>query len=273
MCIEYIYHAYVYVRVSHIVYCICIPLSNPLLTLTLYTLCIGTNHNIYDYSYHDDDVLYFEDHGAYSINKANIHTYNKKSTTTTTTSTTTTSNNNNNNIYSSSTNNINNVYPNSPSLPPGVLGHHICTPYIFAYRVCDLAATRKQANYRQQLYSIVIPDKHIHTTSVTGAATHTITATTATSAGGGAGERETTAVSSNNVYDNKVYTQQGGDGYKSVIPVTTHNTGTHPIYYNYYYYYCDCISLLHTYIMHMDRIFVLWSGRSPFSIFGFRHRH
>ena len=212
-----------------------------ILFLTL-TLCIGTNHNIYDYTYHDDDVLYFEDHGAYSINKATIHTYNKKGTTTTSTT-----NNNNDNIYSSAststststTNNINNVYPDSPSLPPGVLGHHICTPYIFAYRVCDLAATRKQENYRQQLYSIVIPDKHIHTTTTstsstthasTTAATTTTTTTTATIATSTTATHTTTAAATT-ASNNKVYTQQGGDGYKSVIPVTTHNTGIYIITY------------------------------------------
>ena len=200
-----------------------------ILFLTL-TLCIGTNHNIYDYTYHDDDVLYFEDHGAYSISKANIHTYNSKSSTTTTTTTTNNNNNNNNNnnIYSSTTNNINNVYPDSPSLPPGVLGHHICTPYIFAYRVCDLAATRKQANYRQQLYSIVIPDKHIHiTTTSTSSTTHASTTTTIATSTASTHTTAAIATIATTSSNSKVYTQQGGDGYKSMIPVTTHNTGTY----------------------------------------------
>ena len=162
------------------------------------------------------------------------------------------------------------MYPDSPSLPPGVLGHHICTPYIFAYRVCDLAATRKQANYRRQLYSIVIPDKHMHTSTTIaadgagGAATTNYNNAYTTAAA-----TATTATS-----NNKVYTQQGGDGYKSMIPVTTHNTGIYTLLHiatTAYYYILLYFS--HINIIHLYRILVLWPGRNLLWIFGFRHRH
>jgi hypothetical protein len=102
---------------------------------------IGTNHClktgpnntclIFDNSqYYDDDVLYIEDHGADSLNRAD----------------------------------------NSPAIPPGAGSIVGCTPYIYGYSFKNLARTVVQENrlssvFPGQAYAIVIPGGSADATS------------------------------------------------------------------------------------------------------------
>jgi hypothetical protein len=91
-------------------------------------LKIGTNHAPTDPTYYPDDVLYFEDHGAYTLQGHH--------------------------------------YTNNPAIPPGAGDDSTgCTPYVFGYSFGSLANTRAGANLASaQGYSIIIPaDRVIHT--------------------------------------------------------------------------------------------------------------
>jgi hypothetical protein len=98
---------------------------------------IGTNHSPTDPTYYADDVIYFDDHGVYTL-------AGKK-------------------------------FTSNPAIPPGSGNNTTeCTPYIFGYTFASLANTRAGANRNNaQAYSIVIPGgKTIHTyTGGTGYAT------------------------------------------------------------------------------------------------------
>ncbi len=91
-------------------------------------LKIGTNHAPSDPTYYPDDVLYFDDHGAYTLEGHD--------------------------------------FTNNPAIPPGA-GHDPkgCTPYVFGYSFGSLANTRAGANQNAaQGYSIIIPQyRLIHT--------------------------------------------------------------------------------------------------------------
>ena len=78
-------------------------------------LKIGTDHDVTDASYYDTDVLYFDDHGVYTLAKNDKGKW---------------------------------KFADNPSVPLGVDHPDTeCTPYIFAYAVSDLGPfTRKEAN-------------------------------------------------------------------------------------------------------------------------------
>jgi hypothetical protein len=89
-------------------------------------LKIGTNHAPTDENYYGDDVLYFEEHGVYTLKYKN-------------------------GAWS---------FVENPSIPPGA-GDDVqgCTPYIFAYSFDSLPHTRFGANASgAPAYSIVIPE-------------------------------------------------------------------------------------------------------------------
>jgi hypothetical protein len=91
-------------------------------------LQIGTNHSPVDPTYYPDDVLYFDDHGAYTLKGRH--------------------------------------FTNNPAIPPGAgSDSRGCTPYVFGYSFASLASTRAEANKASaQGYSIIIPDDRlIHT--------------------------------------------------------------------------------------------------------------
>jgi hypothetical protein len=102
---------------------------------------IGTNHSPSDSTYYPDDVLYFDDHGVYTL--------------------------------------LGNKITGNPAVPPGAGSDSIgCTPYVYGYSFASLAQTREGANRdNAQAYSIIIPqDKTIHTyTGGSGYATVPIT--------------------------------------------------------------------------------------------------
>jgi len=84
-------------------------------------IAIGTNHAVTDENYYGDDVLYFDDHGLYTLSG--------------------------------------NSPTDNPPIPPGAGSDTIgCTPYVFGYSFDKLAKTRKKANEkRSSAYSIIIP--------------------------------------------------------------------------------------------------------------------
>jgi hypothetical protein len=84
-------------------------------------LRVETNHDVTDATYYDDDVLVFDDHGAYSYE--------------------------------------NGILTGDRALPPGTGGDTGgCTPYVYAYRFGSLPATRAEANLASaQGYTILIP--------------------------------------------------------------------------------------------------------------------
>jgi hypothetical protein len=102
--------------------------SDPQYDHEVTVLKIGTNHAVTDATYYPDDVLYFEDHGAYTLSGKH--------------------------------------FGRNPAIPPGA-GNDVkgCTPYIFGYGFDSLANTRAGANKASaQGYSIVIPGAFtIHT--------------------------------------------------------------------------------------------------------------
>ena len=67
-------------------------------------LKIGTNHALNDPAYYPDDVVYFDDHGAYTLHGTRFTT--------------------------------------NPAIPPGAAEAHGkgCTPYVFGYSFASLAA-------------------------------------------------------------------------------------------------------------------------------------
>ena len=83
---------------------------------------IGTNHSPTDSTYYPDDVVYFDDHGAFTLHGSNFAGY--------------------------------------PSIPPGAGSDtSSCTPYVYGYTFASLANTRVGANQKNaQGYSIIIPD-------------------------------------------------------------------------------------------------------------------
>ncbi|MGA2591102.1 MAG: hypothetical protein ABSH32_14380 [Bryobacteraceae bacterium] len=89
---------------------------------------IGTNHSPTDATYYSDDVVYFDDHGVYTLSGSK--------------------------------------FTSNPAIPPGAGSDSTgCTPYVFGYTFGSLANTRAGANRKgAQAYSIVIPgDATIHT--------------------------------------------------------------------------------------------------------------
>lgn len=82
---------------------------------------IGTNHSPTDPAYYADDVVYFDDHGVYTLSG--------------------------------------NKFTSNPPIPPGAGADPTgCTPYVYGYTFGSLANTRAGANSKgAQAYSIVIP--------------------------------------------------------------------------------------------------------------------
>jgi hypothetical protein len=82
---------------------------------------IGTNHSPTDPTYYSDDVVYFDDHGVYTLSGTK--------------------------------------FTSNPAIPPGAGSDSKgCTPYVFGYTFGSLANTRAGANGRHaQGYSIIIP--------------------------------------------------------------------------------------------------------------------
>jgi hypothetical protein len=82
---------------------------------------IGTNHSPTDPTYYADDVVYFDDHGVYTLSG-------KK-------------------------------FTSNPAIPPGAGSNTTeCTPFVFGYTFSSLANTRAGANKSgAQGYSIIIP--------------------------------------------------------------------------------------------------------------------
>lgn len=88
---------------------------------------IGTNHSPSDTSYYADDVIYFDDHGVYTLRR------NAKG------------------VWSLS---------NNPSIPPGAgADTKGCTPYIFAYSFASFVKSRAQEDAKgAPAYAVVMPD-------------------------------------------------------------------------------------------------------------------
>ena len=87
---------------------------------------IGTNHSPTDAAYYADDVLYFDDHGSFTVSRSQSGHWS---------------------------------FASNPSIPLGA-GDDTkgCTPYVFAYRFDALARTRSAANKPgAPAYSIVLP--------------------------------------------------------------------------------------------------------------------
>jgi hypothetical protein len=90
----------------------------------------GTNHSPVDPTYYPDDVIYFDDHGVYTLSGTH--------------------------------------FTSNPAIPPGAGSDSIgCTPYVFGYTFASLPKTRAGANQKNaQAYSIIIPaDRTIHTST------------------------------------------------------------------------------------------------------------
>lgn len=95
-------------------------------------LLIGTNHAPTDPTYYADDVLYFDDHGAYTLRGSQLWNY--------------------------------------PAIPPGA-GHDTagCTPYVYGYSFGSLPQTRAGANKNSaQAYSVIIPGNQLIRTGAGG---------------------------------------------------------------------------------------------------------
>jgi hypothetical protein len=93
-------------------------------------LAIGTNYPAAGPAYHADDVLYFDDHGGYTVVR-------------------------------------NNLNKGNPPIPYGAGTDDTgCTPYVFGYTFGSLAQTRSGANAASaQAYSIIIPGVYPSETS------------------------------------------------------------------------------------------------------------
>lgn len=87
---------------------------------------IGTNHDVNDPSYYPDDVLYFDDHGLYTLQFDYEDGW---------------------------------EFTDNPASPVGAGGDDKgCTPYLFAYTFDTIAKTRKAANKTNApAYSLIIP--------------------------------------------------------------------------------------------------------------------
>jgi hypothetical protein len=105
---------------------------------------IGTNHSTSDATYYADDVLYFDDHGGYTLVGDNLNKGN-------------------------------------PAIPCGAgIDTKGCTPYVFGYTFGSLPQTREGASLKSaQAYSIIIPgvyptytstgaDGYLGTVAITG---------------------------------------------------------------------------------------------------------
>jgi hypothetical protein len=87
---------------------------------------IGTNHDVTDPRYYPDDVLYFDDHGLYSLQLDDDEVWD---------------------------------FTDNPAVPVGAGGDDTgCTPYLFAYTFDTIAKTREAANQTDApAYSLIIP--------------------------------------------------------------------------------------------------------------------
>jgi hypothetical protein len=112
--------------------------SDPQYDHEVAVLKIGTNHAVTDPSYYPDDVVYFDDHGAYTLEGHH--------------------------------------FTDSPAIPPGAGRDSTgCTPYSFGYSFASLANTRAGANRRDaQGYSIIIPEAGIIHTGTGGTGYNTV---------------------------------------------------------------------------------------------------
>jgi hypothetical protein len=99
---------------------------------------IGTNHSPADPNYYSDDVVYFDDHGVYTLSGRK--------------------------------------FTGNPSIPPGAGSEDKgCTPYVFGYTFGDLAQTRSGANKKgAHAYSIIIPEDKTIRTSTGGSGYDTV---------------------------------------------------------------------------------------------------
>jgi len=99
---------------------------------------VGTNHSPDNPTYYPDDVLYFDDHGVYTLSG--------------------------------------HKFTSNPSIPPGAGSDSTgCTPYVFGYSFASLANTRQGANRNNaHAYSIVIPEDRIIHTSTGGSGYDTV---------------------------------------------------------------------------------------------------
>lgn len=91
---------------------------------------IGTNHSPTDPTYYSDDVVYFDDHGNYTLSG--------------------------------------DKFTSNPAIPPGAGSDRAgCTPFVFGYSFDSLDNTRAGANRKgAPAYSIIIPgDQTIHTST------------------------------------------------------------------------------------------------------------
>ena len=83
--------------------------SDPQYDHEVAVLKIGTNHAVTDPTYYDDDVIYFDDHGAYTLHGDH--------------------------------------FTNNPAIPPGAGGDDKgCTPFVYGYSFAALANNRAGAN-------------------------------------------------------------------------------------------------------------------------------
>jgi hypothetical protein len=110
--------------------------SDPQYDHEVTVMAIGTNHATTESTYYADDVLYFDDHGAFTLVGSKLNQGN-------------------------------------PAIPYGAGSDNAgCTPYIFGYTFGSLPQTRKGANAGSaQAYSIIIPGVYPTDTS-TGANGH-----------------------------------------------------------------------------------------------------
>jgi hypothetical protein len=99
---------------------------------------IGTNHSPTDPTYYPDDVVYFDDHGVYTL--------------------------------------LGDVFMSNPSIPPGAGSNTTeCTPFVFGYTFASLANTRAGANREgAQGYSIILPGSATIHTSAGGSGYNTV---------------------------------------------------------------------------------------------------
>ena len=98
---------------------------------------IGTNHSPADANYYPDDVLYLEDHGAFTLRLTAGGVW---------------------------------KYAANPGIPPGAGGDvKGCTPYIYRYRFDAFVRTRAQENAKgAPVYAVVMPDAGKTIRTITG---------------------------------------------------------------------------------------------------------
>jgi hypothetical protein len=99
---------------------------------------IGTNHSPTDPAYYPDDVVYFDDHGVYTLSGTH--------------------------------------FTANPAIPPGAGDDATgCTPYVFGYTFGSLPNTRAGANRKgAQGYSIIIPEDRTIQTYTGGSGYETV---------------------------------------------------------------------------------------------------